>query len=263
MKVRELVQGLFREMRVSPRPTTVDTLKAGSHEQEVRSVAVTFMASQEALQRALELGANLVITHEPTYFNHQDDTSWLAGDPVFEAKRRLIEDSGLAIFRIHDSIHDAAPDGILQGMLERLGWLEYQSEPGSRFVDLPATHPTARELALELKRSLGLASVRVAGNAAATCSRVSCLFGACGLRRHQADLAQSDVQAVLCGEAQEWESYEYVRDAATQGRDKALIVLGHQASEEAGMTYVTRVLSRIAPSIPVHFVATKSSFVDL
>jgi putative NIF3 family GTP cyclohydrolase 1 type 2 len=258
MQVRELVDRLLQDMGVSFRPDTVDTLKEGSLEDAVRGVTVTFLATQRVLERARELGDNVVITHEPTYYNHLDETSFLEGDPVFEKKRELIRNAGLTVFRIHDTIHTARPDGIHQGMLERLDWLRYQEDPSSNRLRVPGL--SARALALEAKQKLGLESVRLVGNAEACCRTVECMWGACGFRGHLAALANPDVQALVVGEAQEWETYEYARDAGAQGRDKALIVLGHAPSEEAGMRTVVRLLERAHPGLPVHFVEAGPSF---
>ena len=66
--------------------------------------------------------------------------------------------------------------------------------------------------------------------------------------------------SVVCGEDHEWESYEWVRDAVRQGRRAALVVLGHEPSEEAGMEYLARLLEGTLPNIPVWFVPAGSSF---
>ena len=54
--------------------------------------ATTFLATRAVVQRAVDVGANLIITHEPVYYGHRDEVDWLADDPVYQAKRRLIDD---------------------------------------------------------------------------------------------------------------------------------------------------------------------------
>ena len=46
----------------------------------------------------------------------------------------------------------------------------------------------------------------------------------------------------------------------TQGRNKALIVIGHVPSEQAGKEDCTRWLKGFVKTIPVEFVATKEFF---
>jgi len=52
---------------------SVDTFKAGSPATEVKGIGVAWMSYTHALKKALELGCNLFVTHEPTYFNHRDN----------------------------------------------------------------------------------------------------------------------------------------------------------------------------------------------
>jgi hypothetical protein len=62
------------------------------------------------------------------------------------------------------------------------------------------------------------------------------------------------------GETREWETVEYAADALTQGRKKALIVIGHIPSEQAGMEECTRWLKGFVKDVPVEFVAAKGAF---
>jgi NIF3 (NGG1p interacting factor 3) protein len=72
---------------------TVDTFKAGDPGTQVTGIAVTMMATLDVLQRAAASGKNLVITHEPTFFNHLDAPDSLPqkeNDTVLAAKRAFI-----------------------------------------------------------------------------------------------------------------------------------------------------------------------------
>jgi hypothetical protein len=68
-------------------------------------------------------------------------------------------------------------------------------------------------------------------------------------------LERDDVEVLLVGEIPEWETILYVRDAAQQGRRKALILLGHVTSEEAGMENCAKWLKPMFPGMPVTFIA--------
>ena len=56
-----------------------------------------------------------MITHEPTFYNHQDQTAALAQDPTYEAKQRFIKDNRLVVWRFHDHAHALRPDPLVAG----------------------------------------------------------------------------------------------------------------------------------------------------
>jgi hypothetical protein len=53
---------------------------------------------------------------------------------------------------------------------------------------------------------------------------------------------------------------EYAADAVSEGRNKALIVIGHIPSEQGGMEECTRWLKGFLKKVPVEFVAAKEPF---
>src|SRR5882762_1292979 len=81
---------------------TVDRIVAGSPEVSVKGIATTMMATLEVIERAIAAGRNMIITHEPTFYSHQDRTQELAGDPTYEYKRRFLVEHEVAVFRFHD-----------------------------------------------------------------------------------------------------------------------------------------------------------------
>jgi len=71
-----------------------------------------------------------------------------------------------------------------------------------------------------------------------------------------------DLQVLLVGETREWETVEYVADAVSQGRPKALIVLSHVPSEQSGAEECVRWLKTMVSEAPIEFVATPDPFQD-
>jgi hypothetical protein len=59
---------------------------------------------------------------------------------------------------------------------------------------------------------------------------------------------------LIAGKAAEWETVEYVRDASLQGRHKALILLGHEVSEEPGMEKCAEDLRLLFPKLKVEHI---------
>ena len=54
----------------------------------------------------------------------------------------------------------------------------------------------------------------------------------------------------MIGEAREWETVEYVDDAVAAGEDKALVIVGHIPSEQAGMEECARWLKGFVTEVP-------------
>ena len=105
LSASEVVDRMKANLTCSWADKTVDTFKSGGPETQVTWIACTFMATVEVLEKAAAQGCNMVITHEPTYYNHLDQTDQLQGDPVYEAKLALIEEKNMVVFRFHDHWH--------------------------------------------------------------------------------------------------------------------------------------------------------------
>src|SRR6188768_617102 len=116
------IQKKLQELGIAWRTQTVDTFKAGSPQTDVKGIATTGMATFDVLRRASAAGRNFVITHEPTFYNHQDQTDTLTADPTYQAKLRFIEDQGLIVWRFHDHAHMLRPDPLVAGSARVLGW---------------------------------------------------------------------------------------------------------------------------------------------
>jgi hypothetical protein len=156
------IQKRLLDQGIAWRAQTVDTFKAGSPQTEVKGIATTGMATFDLLRRAAAGGRNFVITHEPTFYNHTDQTNDLEHDPTYEAKQRFIKDHSLVIFRFHDHAHALRPDPLVAGSARMLGWTPYASPSEPRIYVLPPT--TLRALATDVARRLNGRAIRVAGD---------------------------------------------------------------------------------------------------
>ena len=112
----EAIIRIQRRYAAAPPPNTVDTIKAGDPNTPVTGIATTFLDTMDVLREAVRREDNLIITHEPTFYNHLDDTKFFIDDPVYKEKLAFIERHHLVIFRLHDEIHADRTDHILAGM---------------------------------------------------------------------------------------------------------------------------------------------------
>lgn len=256
---REIVSEIQKQVGVEWKKDTVDTFKAGNPDTPVTGIAVTMMATMDVLQRASAKGLNFVITHEPTFYAHLDTPDGVPqDDPVWAEKRAFIEKHGMVVWRFHDHWHMRKPDGIEAGNVHALGWEKFQRADNQYLFVIPET--TVRDLAAEVARKLGSSVVRVVGDPDMKVTKVGFSPGAAGSQREIHGLEQDDVQVLMVGETREWETVEYAADAVSEGRKKALIVIGHIPSEQPGMDECARWLKGFVKDIPIEFVPAKQPF---
>jgi putative NIF3 family GTP cyclohydrolase 1 type 2 len=260
LTAREIVEVIKKQVNCTWQEKTVDTFKAGDPDTEVTGIVSTFMATLEVLHKAVATNCNLVITHEPVFYNHLDETSQFNNnDAVVEAKKKYIKDHGLVIWRFHDHIHMMKPDGIMEGMIDKLGWAGYKTgEP--LIFQIPET--TVGELSDALNHRFCRATIRIVGDPAMKVSQVAYAAGAPGYMFHIMFLEKDNVDVIVAGEVPEWESISYVRDASTLGMRKAMILIGHVNSEESGMEYCAAWLKGFIKDIPVNFIPAGDAFVN-
>ena len=107
-----------------------------------------------------------------------------------------------------------------------------------------------------MQTKLKAGTLRLEGDPNLVITHIVLVPGAAGLEKQVRALRPDEIQLEIAGEASEWETVEYVRDAITQGRHKALILLGHEVSEEPGMEKCTEDLRQLFPGMKVeHIVA--------
>lgn len=259
---------------------TCDLLMHGSWENEVTGVASTFIVTPEVIKKAAAQNINLIITHEPTWFTGKDDTTWCQSDPVYIAKKRLLEETQMNVWRFHDHMHMGSGDLIYSGLVKELDWEEYRSKESLTMGDsdpflkrlsgamnkwlyiLPET--TVGGLADELKRKLSMNTIRLVGDPGLRVSRIGILVGggSLGLGVEQMPMLfmqNADVHVMLCGDITEWTLCSYVNDAAQMGIRRAMLVLGHERTEEAGMKHLPQWLGTLG-DLPVVFIDAGEPF---
>jgi putative NIF3 family GTP cyclohydrolase 1 type 2 len=256
----QVIGRIKQHVGVAWQSATVDTIKAGDPETNVTGIATTMMPTFDVLRRAAASGRNLIVAHEPTFYGHLDQTGYLEKeqDAVWAAKQAFIKEHNLVIFRFHDHWHARRPDGIMAGMVRALGWQRYQSPAAPGLFTLPES--TLENLAAGLKKKLGSRAMRVVGDPRMAVTSVALNPGAAGFASHRRLLQRDDVQVLAIGEVPEWETIEYVTDAAAQGKRKALILLGHIPSEQAGMEECAAWLRTFIREVPVEFVPSVEPF---
>lgn len=236
MKAIDLVNSLCGEDCLTAEGT-VDIFKIGDHERELSRVALCFIATPNVIKEAAAWGAELLITHEPTFYDHWDRM------PDYDfalAKRALLEETGITLFRYHDHPHVGESDLFSDGFIDSLGWDGVFEDPLTFVLDRAMT---PRDMVREMEDKLDIHHIRVAGELDRPAKRVGLLLGARGGEWNDF-LASDKYDVAIGGEVCEWSICEAARDATQLGIPKTAIVLGHAASERDGMKYITKLMAK-------------------
>lgn len=257
MTIEQAIDTIISAVPGAPFADTVDVVKIGDAAQTLSGIAVCFLANAQIIEEAAQQGANLIIAHEPLFYNHLDRTDWLAKDAVYRAKRDLLVKHTLVVWRFHDYLHSIPPDATMVGLANELGWQADFSAGLFSLIQIPPM--TLQALAKMVQQKLGLQTIRLVGDLDMSCQRVAIVPGSPPVE-YQVGVLNEGADVVIAGEINEWEANEYVRDANLFGQKKGLIVIGHAASEEPGMRLMTGWLQERLPGVSIQFIPAANPF---
>src|SRR3569833_970772 len=255
--VRQIMDKFIAEVGAGNLPDTVDTLKSGSADTVVSGVQTTMFTTIDMIRKAIALGANFIIAHEPSFFFFLVFFDWLKNDDVYQYKADLLKQHNITVWRNHDYIHRHKPDGVIKAQLEQLEWAQYSDSDMPNLLTMPSTPLIT--MVQHVKSKLKAVSVRYNGDLQQTCRRVLFMTGAPGGERQIEALMKLKPNVFFCGELSEWESAEYVRDARARGDNLSLVVLGHIASEEWGSQFMLEWMNKNLPAIKTTHISPGNS----
>jgi len=137
-------------------------------------------------------------------------------------------------------------------------WDSYLVEGENNIFDFPGIRLDL--ITDHLKEVFPEANLRIIGDPSLQIKRAAFSAGAPGSSAHFKLLQRGDINLLVIGEAPEWETIEYVRDATQAGLPLALVILGHVVSEEAGMEYCAQWLQSFISEVPVTFIEAGDPF---
>jgi putative NIF3 family GTP cyclohydrolase 1 type 2 len=258
LTIQNVIDLILKTIPGAPFDKTVDTIKSGSADQKVKGIVTTMFSTIEVIKKTAELGANFIIAHEPTFYNHQDETDWLKDNDVYQFKHQLLDKHKITVWRFHDYWHSHRPDGILTGVLKTLGWENYADKEKPYLINIPPS--SLKEIVNLTKKKFNIDFVRVIGKPEQVCSKIVVFPGAAGGKRQIETLNKDKPDLFICGELSEWETAEYVRDARAKGDKVSLVVLSHAVSEEAGMKWLAEWLQPKVSEIRVTNIPSGNPF---
>ena len=270
MTNREVIEKLLNYHPLLENYDGCDGFKAGNPDDECTGVAASLVPTVEVIKKAAEMGCNLLIVHEPTFYTTPDFDGWKCKfeNEVYQEKKELIEKLGITIFRDHDHMHAHEPDSIFTGVEKYLGWSEYRnttisSHPFMFIYDVPRM--TVAEMAKYLKEKISINGMRVVGRESDVIKRVAIVghlypnsfgvdeFDENGYWHEYAtdiiEVMENGVDAIIPGEVVDWTVLSYVRDAVMLGKNKAVFNIGHFAMEELGMLNVRDYMTELVGDV--------------
>jgi len=234
------------------REDTVDTVKAGDPSRKVKTVAVGWMSTIYDLRKAVELGCELFITHEPTFWEHWAPEGKNRRERGGIEKTRLLEETGLVILRCHD-VWDAWPDtGIRDGWASGLGLtkLVAKSKDGwSAMYEIPET--TLKRFArhvLSKVKTIGQDSVQVMGDPGMKISRPSVGVGCFTPNMDMIEKGSDCLIGTWDGNWYYWETRERFVECGV-----GVITVEHGTTENWGMRNCADYVRKTWPELTVHY----------
>lgn len=283
MKIREITDKILEYHPKFDAPYDgCDGYKSGNPEVECTGVVSALVPTVEVIRKTAELGCNFLYVHEPSYYSTPDYPDWRAGfkNEVYEEKRELLEQYGIAIWRDHDHTHAHKPDGIFAGVIKYLGWEQYRINSDEEGMTMYFEFPdmTVGKMNTLLKEKLSLNGIRYIGNSEDKLKKVAIVGHLLpNIFEHQPTtgnefvpeiateiiriMEEDDVDAIIPGEVIDWTVMSYIRDAVQLGKAKAAFNVGHFNWEELGMRYAADWIPEVIDhAVPVYYVPSEDIY---
>jgi len=235
------------------RDTTVDTVKAGDPTREIHTVGVGWMSTIYDLRAAHQMGCDLFITHEPTFWEHYAPEQKLRDVDPGIAKAKFLAETGMVVLRAHDSWDNWPVLGIRDSWARGLGLTQYLAQDETRWhavYQIPETTLAEFAKCVAAKVAvLGEDSVRVMGDPTMRVSRPSLGVGCGGPDLDMVRLG-SDVLIVCYDGASYWAARERFAELGV-----AVISVEHGTTEMWGLESLAKHLSEVFPTLTFHYFA--------
>jgi putative NIF3 family GTP cyclohydrolase 1 type 2 len=232
------------------REETVDRIIAGDPTREIRTVGVGWMSALDNLRAAHELGCELFITHEPTFWEHTKEQYWRTREPGI-TKQRFLDETGLLILRVHDCWDKWPEIGIRPSWAEALGLTKEVAQDESGFraiyeIDPQTLREFARSIAQKVK-PVGQDSVQVMGAPDMVISRPALGVG-CIVPDMEMVERGSDCLVLCFDSGSYWAQRERLYEAGV-----GVITVEHGTTEVYGMRNLATYLQETFPELTVRY----------
>lgn len=240
----------------------VDGFRAGDADVDVAGIVVAARASTAVLRRAVELGANIVVSRS-AFLADSMDRPVGKPEPALAAKLEYINAHGLAVLRLQDPRVGPAGRQVTEAFPRAIGLGEPlpTDDPAAGLVYTIAPIP-AVALIRRTKQALPTQTVRYVGDPSLPVTGVAIATETNRPNALAPLIARPDVNLLICGEVHETETTAYVMDAIALGQKKAMLVAGSIAIEEPPARALAEWLKTITTR-PVTHVASEEGLIEI
>lgn len=246
-----------------------DQIVVGRAEKEISKIGTAWMGYWRTCRKAVEMGIDALVVHEPTFYSHWDlgaedaryrrnEAAEAAYEKLIAEKHAWIEDHGLTIIRSHDVMDRVGEFGMPFALGETLGFSKDDIVRSQMCYNVYAIEPkpakdVAREIARRLK-PLGQPGVAFYGDEDRSVTSVGVGTG-CICDPIQYASLNPDLFIAIDDKVNTWIQTTYAEDSG-----HPLVVINHGTSEECGMKALAGHLSEALPNVPVVHVGDGCSY---
>lgn len=258
MKCREMIEQLQQRW---PEHYAMDWdnvgLLVGDKEQEVHHVLIALDATDEAIDQAVKMGADMIVTHHPMIFS---PLKKITTDDFIACRVMKLIKNNICYYAMHTNfdVMGMAELNVKALQLRETDVLEvtYRDENGTEGIGRVGNLP--EDMSLEkfadyVKAAFDLSSVRIYGNPHKRIRRVAVCSGS----------GKGEVREVLSSGADVYVTGDVDHhmgiDAAAQGL--AVIDAGHYGTEMIFISYMQSELAAMFPALTVSSVEVKQPFI--
>ena len=256
IKTAEGLNKFLRSLHTVREPS-VDRIIIGEPDTIIKKAGTAWMPYFNTLKQAVDLGINVLVVHEPTFYSHWDlDAGKIGGGrPVeedlyfdtIEKKKNWIEKNKLVIIRCHDVLDIVKDFGIPFALGQALG---YKNEDIIRSKDYFNVYRVEGDTALNIAKKIAIGlknfnqpGVAFYGDPERIISSVGLGTGTMCDPRNYAEL-KPDLCIAIDDTIRTWIQTTYAEDTGDP-----LVVINHGTSEENGMRILNTFLRDNIPGI--------------
>jgi putative NIF3 family GTP cyclohydrolase 1 type 2 len=256
---------------------TTEGFQCGDRNATVTGIATAWTPTIQALQKAVSLQHNLIVSMEPPFWFESGTvrTEVSMGTPsmkvleassVYQYKKKLIDDHGLILWRFNENYRALPSNPRLNALARTLGYYVHENAVatqklaaiGAGVYAMPEI--SLADLAKKAIESVNAKALRVLGNPNEKVKSVALMPGYIEDDDIMAMVHDRNVDVVVCGEACEWEAFEYAEDWITAGWGKGMIMLGRAVSEDPGAKELAAWIGSFVTDLPVTGIAVGEPF---